>query len=141
MLKYLDPILLINENIQDWADICRGMFAKKVIGIAFRDFILRLPLQIPEERLLCEEELKGYYFSNSRVHLYDDSLVVQPLSREEYTQTFDYLSWGNWRLNRKTLELENTKLLSTGQCELLSLTGMIDRLAESRQQKMAGNKL
>ena len=126
----------------------RGVFMKKVIG----NLLLVLAILYPSsvftntpvgKAVLCskEEELKGYYFSNSRVHLYDDSLVVQPLSREEYTQTFDYLSWGDWRLNRKTLELENTKLPSTGQCELLSLTGMIDRLAESRQQKMAGNKL
>ena len=93
--------------------------------------------------ILCseEEELKGYYFTNARVHLYDDSLLVQPLSREEYTQTFDYISWGNWRLNRKTLELENKKSPSAGQCELMSLKGMIARLAKSRQRKMAGNKL
>lgn len=126
----------------------RGVFMIKVIG----NLLLALTILYPSsaftntpvgKAVLCskEKELKGYYFSNSRVHLYDDSLVVQPLSREEYTQTFDYLSWGNWRLNRKTLELENTKLPSTGQCELLSLTGMIDRLAKSRQQKMAGNKL
>ena len=126
----------------------RGVFMKKVIV----NLLLALAILYPSsaftntpvgKAVLCskEEELKGYYFSNSRVHLYDDSLVVQPLSREEYTQTFDYLSWGNWRLNRKTLELENTKLSSTGQCELLSLTRMIDKLAESRQQKMAGNKL
>ena len=126
----------------------RGVFMIKVIG----NSLLALAILYPTSALtntpvrkavLCgkEEELTGYYFSNSRVHLYDDSLIVQPLSREEYTQTFDYLSWGNWRLNRKTLELENTKLPSTGQCELLSLTAMIDKLAESRQQKMAGNKL
>ena len=126
----------------------RGVFMIKFIG----NSLLALAILYPTSALtntpvgkavLCgkEEELTGYYFSNSRVHLYDDSLIVQPLSREEYTQTFDYLSWGNWRLNRKTLELENTKLPSKGQCELMSLTGMINKLAESRQQKMAGNKL
>ena len=126
----------------------RGVFMKKVIG----NLLLALAILYPSsaftntpvgKAVLCskEEGLMGYYFSNSSVHLYDDSLVVQPLSREEYTQTFDYLSWGNWRLNRKTLELENVKLPSIGQCELLSLTGMIYKLAESRQQKMAGNKL
>ena len=121
---------------------------KKVIG----NLLLALAILYPSsgltnkpvgKALLCskEEELKDYYFSIFRVHLYDDSLVVLPLSRKEYTQTLDYLSWGNWRLNRKTLELENTKLSFTGQCELLSLTEMIEKLAESRQQKMAGNKL
>ena len=121
---------------------------KKLIGNLLLVFTFLYPspafTNTPDGKaVLCSEEaeLKGYYFSNSRVHLYDDSLVVQPLSREEYTQTFDYISWGDWRLNRKTLELENTKQSSARQCELLSLKGMIDRLAESRLQKMAGNKL